>query len=72
MNIPELLSHLNSLEVRLRADGDRLRISAPKGALTSALQTELKEEAVFLLFGAGAEREAWHGVQKEGQKTRWA
>jgi amino acid adenylation domain-containing protein len=41
MKTIELLSYLRSLDVKLWADGDRLRYSAPKGALTAALRTEL-------------------------------
>ena len=41
MNTDELLSTLRGLDVRLWADGDRLRYSAPPGALTPTLRAEL-------------------------------
>ena len=37
-----LLSTLRTLGVQLRLDGDTLRLNAPKGSLTPALQSELK------------------------------
>jgi amino acid adenylation domain-containing protein len=52
MTIAEFLSHLNSLDVKLWAEGDQLRCNAPKGVLTPALQTELenrKGEILLLL-----------------------
>ena len=56
MTIPGFLSHLRSLGVRLWADGDRLRYSAPKGTLTPSLRTELVErKAEILAFLRDAE-----------------
>jgi len=53
---PKFLSHLRSLGVRLWADGDRLRYSAPKGTLTPSLRTELAErKAEILTFLRDAE-----------------
>jgi myxalamid-type nonribosomal peptide synthetase MxaA len=37
----ELLSHLRGLDIRVWADGDRLRYSSPEGKLTPALRAEL-------------------------------
>ena len=37
----EFLLHLRSLNVELSTDGERLRYSAPRGVVTSALQVEL-------------------------------
>jgi len=45
----EFLSYLRSLDVKLWADGDRLRYSAPKGALTPALRAELVERKAEIL-----------------------
>ncbi|MGB7440889.1 MAG: amino acid adenylation domain-containing protein [Coleofasciculaceae cyanobacterium] len=51
MNTLEFLSYLRSLEVKLSVDGERLRCSAPKGALTKTLQAELAErKAEILVF----------------------
>lgn len=38
----ELLSELNRLEVKLKLDGDELRVSAPQGVLTKDLREALK------------------------------
>ena len=51
----ELLSALHARDVRVWVDGDRLRVSAPKGALTAELQAELarrKDEIVAYLRAA--------------------
>src|SRR5262245_16301734 len=49
MKTHELLAYLRNLDVKLRADGDHLRINAPRGALTPALRTELAEHKVEIL-----------------------
>lgn len=52
MNTYEFLSYLESLNVELFIEGDKLRCNAPKGTLTSSLRTELvarKEELISLL-----------------------
>ena len=57
MTTSDFLSDLRSLGVRLAADGDQLRISAPKGALTPDLREELarrKAEILALLRAVGA------------------
>ncbi|HEY0739278.1 MAG TPA: condensation domain-containing protein, partial [Herpetosiphonaceae bacterium] len=41
MTTTELLAHLRSLEIELWIEDDRLRFSAPKGALTPELRAEL-------------------------------
>jgi hypothetical protein len=41
VKIIELLSYLRELDVNLWAEGENLRYSAPRGALTSALRAEL-------------------------------
>ena len=51
----ELLSALHARDVRVWVEGDRLRLSAPKGALTAELQAELarrKDEIVAYLRAA--------------------
>lgn len=45
----EILSELRSLDVRLWVEGDRLRLSAPKGALSQNLQEELARRKAELL-----------------------
>ncbi|MES1243430.1 MAG: amino acid adenylation domain-containing protein [Acidobacteriota bacterium] len=45
----QFLSHLRSLGVQLAAEGDRLRLRAPKGALTPELQAELAERKAEVL-----------------------
>src|SRR5262245_48739012 len=50
MNTFEFLSYLRRLDIKLFAEGEQLRCSAPKGALTPTLQAELAErKAEFLL-----------------------
>ena len=51
MTIDEFLSHLRKLDIKIWADGDRLRLNAPKGVLTPDLQAELAErKAEILVF----------------------
>ncbi len=51
MTINEFLSHLRKLDIKIWADGDRLRLNAPKGVLTPDLQAELAErKAEILVF----------------------
>jgi TubC N-terminal docking domain len=54
----EFLAHLRRLDVRLWADGERLRTSAPVGVLTPALRAELATHKTailaFLRTAAGA------------------
>jgi TubC N-terminal docking domain len=52
MNAVELITELRSLGVALEAEGDRLRIEAPKGAVTPELREALtasKDEVIRLL-----------------------
>ncbi len=44
-----LVAELHAMGVRLWAEGDRLRINAPKGVLTDALRARLKEHKAALL-----------------------
>ena len=41
MNVAKLLADLRRLDVKLWADGDRLRYNAPKDMLTPELRAEL-------------------------------
>jgi thioesterase domain-containing protein/acyl carrier protein len=45
----ELLRHLEELGVQLYADGQRLRLNAPRGVVTPALQTAIAERKLELL-----------------------
>lgn len=49
MSIPELLRDLRQLDIRLWADGDRLRFSAPRGALTDSLKESIRNHRDELL-----------------------
>src|SRR5215211_4067477 len=56
-SVKEFLSDLRGVKVRVWADGDRLRLSAPTGALTPELRAELaarKAEVLQFLHAAGA------------------
>jgi amino acid adenylation domain-containing protein/non-ribosomal peptide synthase protein (TIGR01720 family) len=51
MTVVELLSHLHSLDITCTVDGDRLRLNAPKGAITPALHARLgKHKAEIIKF----------------------
>jgi len=62
MTVPELVAQLRHLDVRLHADGDRLRCSAPKGVLTAELREQLSirkgELLAWLREHAAGEAEA--------------
>lgn len=67
--IEQFLAELRTLDVRLSADGEALRCSAPAGALTPALQAELsrrKAEILALLRGARPESEVLQRVSRSG------
>ena len=49
MTVPELVAHLRGLDVRLHADGDRLRLSAPKGVLSDELREQLSARKAEIL-----------------------
>jgi amino acid adenylation domain-containing protein len=61
MTAADLVAHLRGLDVRLQADGERLRCSAPKGVLTDDLREQLSTRKAEILAwlrehdGAGAE-----------------
>ncbi|HMN78587.1 MAG TPA: amino acid adenylation domain-containing protein [Burkholderiaceae bacterium] len=58
----ELLERLRRLDVRLTLDGDRLVVSAPRGALTAALREELgQRRAEVKAFLAASESSAASG-----------
>lgn len=57
MSAVKILSHLRTLGIELKADGDNLVCNAPKGALTQELQAELiaqKSEIISILQNTGA------------------
>ncbi len=49
MTTSELMSHLQNLDIKLWTDGDRLRYSAPEGALTPSLRAVLVERKSEIL-----------------------
>lgn len=49
MSLGELLKQIQAADIELWADGDRLRYSAPKGALTPALRASLSEHKMEIL-----------------------
>lgn len=49
MDTAQLIEKLNSQGVRLWADGDRLRIDAPKGCLTAQLKADIAADKVGIL-----------------------
>ena len=57
MSVRDFLSTLQGLDVRVWAEGDRIRINAPQGALTPELKEELRRRKLEILaFLAVAER----------------
>lgn len=69
--IAELLTHLHRLDIKLWADGERLRYDAPKGALTRQLRSELrarKAEMVAYLHQVQSDQlEQIQPVPREGK-----
>ncbi len=49
MTPAEIVAHLQGLDVRLQADGERLRCSAPKGVLTDELREQLSTRKAEIL-----------------------
>ena len=50
----EFISYLRDLDVRLVADGERLRVNAPKGTLTAELRSQIDEPEIpsgIAIFG---------------------
>lgn len=45
----ELLNRLRTLDIQIRIDGDKLKVNAPPGTLTQALQDQLKRHKPALL-----------------------
>jgi len=61
MTAADLVAHIRALDIRLTVDGDGLRCSAPRGALSDALRAELglrKAELVAWLRAAGENPDA--------------
>jgi len=56
--LAELLAELAALDVKLLAEGERLRINAPRGALAPALEAELRARKGELLAALG---DGWRG-----------
>ncbi|HVH67068.1 MAG TPA: thioesterase domain-containing protein [Gemmatimonadales bacterium] len=74
MRLPELLGDLRKREVRLWADGDRLRCRAPEGVLTPELRHTLQERKreiiEFLRSGAALAEQQRAIVPLQGHGTR--
>src|SRR5215510_14367522 len=67
MTTNEFLDQLGELGIRIRAEGERIRLNAPKGVLTPALRKELtqrKEEILIILRD--------NDVQRTLKRTRLA
>lgn len=71
----ELLGKLNALGIKLRMDGDELRVSAPAGALSAALRDELrlrKAQILQLLQQGNRQSEALHALLQPDPVQRYA
>ena len=72
LNPVEFLSHLRSLNIKIWADGDRLRYSAPPGALTPNLRDQLVAHKVEILtFIQQAEAATVSAIPTVSYLTRW-
>jgi amino acid adenylation domain-containing protein len=49
MNTAEFLSQLHGLDIRLAADGQRLRVNAPRGTLTANLREQISQRKAEIL-----------------------
>jgi aspartate racemase len=49
LNTEALIAHLRSLDIALKADGDKLRLSAPKGVLTDELRSQISAQKAEIL-----------------------
>ncbi len=59
MNIPDFIAYLRSLDIRLVVEDDKLRVNAPKDALTADLRAQIvlrKEEMIAFLKEMEARR----------------
>ncbi|MBG1243498.1 non-ribosomal peptide synthetase [Nostoc sp. NZL] len=72
--IEEFLSYLGSLDIKLWADGDRLRCNAPEGTLTLTLRTQIQERKAEILpflqkahLASSSTFEAIQSVPREGK-----
>jgi TubC N-terminal docking domain len=72
----DLLARLGALGAQLEADGDRLRLDAPRGALTPDLVAEVRrQKAALLVLVSGAWRadlEAWPLEARDAYEERAA
>jgi hypothetical protein len=66
MTCDEFLSQLYSLKVTLSAEGDHLRVSAPKGILTPALREELGQRKTEIMSFLLAETAPIQPIPREG------
>jgi amino acid adenylation domain-containing protein len=49
VSVADLVSHLRNLDIRLSAEGERVRVNAPKGVLTESLRAQIVERKQELL-----------------------
>jgi amino acid adenylation domain-containing protein len=49
VSVADLVFHLRKLDIRLSAEGDRLRVNAPKGVLTESVRGQIAERKQELL-----------------------
>ena len=72
--VHELLGRLRQLDIRLWAQGDRLRYDAPQGAMNGALQEELRAHKAELLAvlqkQPASDAQARASPQRIGKRTR--
>ena len=72
MNAQDLLKDLRSRDVRVEADGERLVVDAPAGAITEEAKATLTEHKPKLLKLLGWERRKLERADRLGCTARWS
>jgi tubulysin polyketide synthase-like protein len=72
MNASDLLEDLRRRDVALEAEGDRLHVDAPAGAITDDLRTALVEHKEHLLELLARERHKLEKAGRRGLAIRWS
>lgn len=69
-SVADLLAHLQRLEVRVWVDGDRLRLSTPKGAISPELRDELVSRKAELIALLNSSPDAGNGLKPVDRAAR--
>lgn len=72
MSARALLEELRSRDVRLKADGERLRVDAPAGAITEEFRSALAKNKTAIVKLLSWERRKLEEADRRGLVIRWA